>query len=66
MLFTKIIVFVLSVVLCIAILKYRERIVRMVGKNEFAERYLGPGGSYTFWVLFAILIVVIATIWMVG
>jgi len=38
----------------------------MVGKQEWAERYLGSGGTYNMWILIAILIVVMATIWLVG
>ena len=66
MVFVKILVLLSTIVLAIIILKYREQIVRMVGKNEWAERYLGSGGTYTFWILFAFLLIVIATIWLVG
>jgi len=66
MVFVKILVLLATIGLAILILKYKERVVRMVGKNEYAERYLGQGGTYTFWVLFAILMIVIATIWLVG
>jgi len=66
MVFVKILVLLATIGLAILILKYKERVVRMVGKNEYAERYLGQGGTYTFWILFAILMIVIATIWLVG
>jgi len=66
MVFIKIIVFFASIFLAIIIIKFREKIVRMIGKNEWAERYLGQGGTYTFWILFALLIIFIALIWMVG
>ena len=66
MVFVKILVLLVTIGVAILILKYKERVVRMVGKNEFAERYLGQGGTYTFWVLFAILLIIIATIWLVG
>ena len=66
MVFVKILVLILAILICAVILKYRERVVRMVGKNEYFERYLGPGGTYTFWILFAILIVAVAAIWLVG
>ncbi|AKM81959.1 TPA: hypothetical protein DD449_05370 [Candidatus Berkelbacteria bacterium] len=66
MVFVKILVWIAVLGGAILIMKYKERVVRMVGKNEMAERYLGPGGTYTFWVLFAILLIVIATVWLVG
>lgn len=66
MVFIKILVLLATIGLAILILKYKEKVVRMVGKNEYAERYLGQGGTYTFWVLFAILMIVIATVWLVG
>lgn len=66
MVFVKILVLLATIGLAILILKYKEKVVRMVGKNEFAERYLGQGGTYTFWVLFAIFLIIIATIWLVG
>ena len=66
MVFVKILVLLATIGVAILILKYKEKVVRMVGKNEYAERYLGQGGTYTFWVLFAILLIVIATIWLVG
>ena len=66
MVFVKILVLFATIGVAILILKYKEKVVRIVGKNEYAERYLGQGGTYTFWVLFAILLIVIATIWLVG
>ena len=66
MILIKILVLIATIFIAILILKYRERIVRIVGKNEYAERYLGQGGTYTFWILFAILLIIIATVWLVG
>lgn len=66
MILIKILVLIATIFIAILILKYRQKIVQMVGKNEMAERYLGNGGTYTFWILFAILLIIIATIWLVG
>jgi hypothetical protein len=66
MVLVKIIVLIAAIFLAIIIIKYREKIVRIVGKNEWAERYLGAGGTYTFWILFALLIIVIALVWLAG
>lgn len=66
MILIKILVLIATIFIAILILKFRQKIVQMVGKNELAERYLGNGGTYTFWILFAILLIIIATIWLVG
>lgn len=66
MVLVKILVLIATIFIAMLIIRYRERIVRMVGKNEFAERYLGNGGTYTFWILFALLLIVIAAVWLIG
>lgn len=66
MVLIKILVLIATIFIAILIIRFRERIVRIVGKNEFAERYLGNGGTYTFWILLALLFIIIATIWLVG
>lgn len=66
MVFVKILVLLVVIFLAIIIIMYRERIVRIVGKNQLAERYLGTGGTYTFWILFSLLLIVMALIWLVG
>lgn len=62
MVFIKILIFLVAVAACIAILKYTEKIVRVVGKNSWAEKYLGGGGTYTMWKIIAIVIVA-AALW---
>lgn len=64
--FTKFIVFVASIGAAILILKYVEPIVRLVGKNDLAEKYLGMGGTYTMWKIIAIIIPVVALVWWLG
>ena len=66
MVFVKILALIASIFLAVIIIHYRYQIVRMVGKNSLAERYLGQGGTYTFWILFAIFIIIIALVWLVG
>ncbi|MBM2820909.1 MAG: hypothetical protein HW405_669 [Candidatus Berkelbacteria bacterium] len=58
MVFVKILVFLACTGIAVLILKYTEPIVRMVGKMEWAERYLGAGGTYSAWKLIAILLIV--------
>lgn len=49
--------FILAVVIAILIMKYTDPIVRLIGKNDLAEKYLGMGGTYTMWKLIALAIV---------
>ncbi len=58
--FTRLILLVGSFVVAYFILKYREQLVRMVGKNYYAERFLGSGGTYNMWILLAVLLVIVA------
>ena len=58
MVLIKIVVFLACVGLAILILKYTERIVRNVGKMNWAEQHLGMGGTCTMWKLIAILLIV--------
>ncbi|MHA1372086.1 MAG: hypothetical protein ACTSRA_20495 [Promethearchaeota archaeon] len=51
MFFLRLIWFIVFNVAGIAIIYYRERIVRIFGKNNIAEKYLGLGGTYHMWVL---------------
>lgn len=66
MVFVKIIVLLLAIGLAIVFAKYREYMVRLVGKNQTAEKYLGPGGSYTLWPLIGIFFIILAVIWLFG
>lgn len=38
------------------VLAKTEPFVHMVGKNEWGERYFGPGGTYTMWKLIGVLL----------
>lgn len=58
--------FLLAVVVGILIMKYTEPIVRTVGMNDLAEKYLGAGGTYTMWRLLAVLLIIIALVNWVG
>jgi len=58
MVFVKILIFLACTGIAILILKYTEPIVRMVGKMDWAERYLGMGGTYTAWKLMAVALIV--------
>lgn len=66
MIFLKILTLFASIGICILFIKKRESLVRFFGKTEYAERYLGAGGSYNMWILIGLLIVIFAAIWLVG
>lgn len=46
-------------VLCV---KYSYQATQLFGHNEYAEKYLGSGGTYSMWKLLG-LIIIIGTIW---
>jgi hypothetical protein len=55
---TKFLILIAVFVLGIAMMKYREKLVRLVGKNYYAEKYIGAGGSYTMWVLLGVALII--------
>lgn len=66
MFITRLILFIIGWAAGIAIIAYREKIARTFGKNDIAERYLGPGGTYTMWILIGIIIIIIGTLILLG
>lgn len=59
----KFFLFILAVIVAVLIMKYTDPIVRLVGKNDLAEKYLGMGGTYTMWKLIALAIVLVALLY---
>ena len=39
-------------------LRYTFQVARFFGKADWAEKYLGDGGTYTFWRLFSLALIV--------
>ena len=66
MVFVKILVLFAAIFFGVLIIIYREKIVRMFGKNSMAEQYLGVGGTYTMWILVGLAVILGALIWLVG
>ena len=66
MVFIKILVLILAIISAIIIIQKREWIARQFGKAEWAERFLGTGGTYTMWILIALFIIILALVWLVG
>lgn len=48
------------------ILKYRGKLVEMMGKFSWAERYLGRGGTYTAWIFIGIFTGIYSFLLMIG
>jgi len=66
MIIVKILVLIVSIIACVYTIRYRWNLVQFFGKAEWAERYLGSGGTFNMWILIAVLMVVIALVWLVG
>lgn len=66
MLWLKIIVFIICVGLGIFFLVKTERIVFTVGHNDWAERHLGSGGTYSMWKVIAILVIIFGVLFLWG
>lgn len=54
---------ILGVVIGLLIVKYREPIYRFSGKFSFAEKYLGSGGTISFYLLFGSFLVILSIVY---
>lgn len=52
----KVIIFILGFPIALLIILYRHKIVAFTGKLEWAERVIGPGGTYTLLIAIAFVI----------
>jgi cellobiose-specific phosphotransferase system component IIC len=52
----------------VALMKYVVPVTNFTGKIDFAEKYLGNplAGTYTFYRLFAVCMIILAVLWMFG
>lgn len=66
MIFSRIIYFVLLVAAGLAMMIYREKIARVIGKNDLAERYLGAGGTYTMWSILGMITIFVGLLILMG
>lgn len=48
------------------IVVYRDRIKSFTGSIGFAEKYLGVGGTWTFYILLGIGLFIFGLMWMTG
>ena len=66
MLIFKIFFTIVLIALGILFLVKTEPIVRMVGHNSLAEKYLGQGGSYTFWKILGTILIILGVLLIFG
>lgn len=64
--FTRFILFLIGFAAGILIIYWREKIVRIFGKNDMAEKYLGMGGTYNMWVLIGMAIMIAGLLIVLG
>lgn len=68
MVFVRIIIGLIVMAGCVALMKYSVQVTNFTGKIELAEKYLGNplAGTYTFYRLFAVIIMAMMVLWMFG
>ena len=64
--FGRILVFIIGAPVGFWVVRYKDRIVNMVGKMELAEKYLGDGGTYNMWVVIGMGIILGSFMYMIG
>ncbi len=62
----QILIGIFGIVLSLLILIYRAPIKHFIGQVEFAERYFGAGGTYTFLLFVALFIFFLSLMVMTG
>ena len=56
----------ISFILGILIVVYRERLKRFTGDMAFAQRWFGPGGTYTFLLILGLLVSILSLMYGLG
>jgi len=59
---------IIFIVVGLLMMKYTVAITDYTGKLDFAEKYLklGLAGTYTWWRLVGLLIIILSLLWMTG
>lgn len=50
----------------LALVVYREKVQRFTGNFAFAEKYLGSGGTYNFYLLLGVFLMITSIIYVTG
>lgn len=62
----KILVGIIGFPLGLILVVYRERVKRFTGDLGFAEKWFGPGGTYTFLLIFGIAVSFLSILYAFG
>jgi hypothetical protein len=59
---------IIFIVIGVLMMKYTVAITEYSGKIDFAEKYLklGLAGTYTWWRLVGLVIIILSILWMTG
>ncbi len=66
MVLARILVFLLTCAVGLAVMRYAEPIVRTFGRMDWAEKALGAGGTYTAWKLIGVLVIIVGFLYAIG
>jgi len=62
----RILVAVFGLPLGILIMVYRFQLKQLTGDIDFAEKYLGTGGTYTFFIILGVIVFVLSLMYALG
>ena len=62
----RILIFIISVLVGLYMVRYKDRIVANFGKMAWAEQALGAGGTYNAWVIFGLIIMGLGALILTG
>lgn len=62
----RILAFVLGLPVALLLVKYRRQVGDMIGPIDFAERYLGAGGTYVFVLILALATFILSLMYAFG
>ena len=54
----KVIVSLVVIALGFYVMTHSYQLTRLMGYNDFAERYLGTGGTYSMWKLIGVALII--------
>jgi hypothetical protein len=66
MTFKTFILGLIGIVAGLLIIKYREKLQTWTGNISFAEKYIGPGGTFTLLLLIGSATVILSILFMTG
>jgi hypothetical protein len=62
----RILVPLIGIPIAFALMIYRVKLKELIGNIPFAEKYLGAGGTYTFFVLLGLGVFIFSCMYMFG